>query len=141
MTDSKQAPGLFKRLAVTVYDLLLLVAVLFVATLVLLPFQQGNEFKPNSWLFPAYLILVSFLFYGWFWTTGGQTLGLLAWKLRVANADGQAISWKQAAIRYLTAVFSWGFLGLGFLWILVNEERLSWHDIASNSCVLPKPRD
>ena len=141
MTDSKQAPGLFKRLAVVVYDLLLLIAVLFVATLVLLPFQQGNEFEPNSLLFSGYLLLVSFLFYGWFWTTGGQTLGLLAWKLRVANADGQSISWEQAAIRYVTAVFSWGFFGLGFVWILFNDERLSWHDIASNSRVLLKPRD
>ncbi|MEW5008635.1 MAG: RDD family protein [Cycloclasticus sp.] len=141
MTDIAQSPGFFKRLAVIVYDLLLLLAVLFVATLALLPFQQNNTFEPNSWLFSAYLVLVSFLFYGWFWTTGGQTLGLLAWKLRVANPDGQSISWQQAAIRFVTAIFSWGVFGLGFVWILFNKERLSWHDIASNSRVSFKPKD
>lgn len=141
MKHPEQAPSFFKRLAVVVYDLLLLLAVLFVATLILLPFQQGNTFQPNSWLFSSYLVAVSFLFYGWFWTRDGQTLGLLAWKLRVANIDGQSISWKQALIRFITAIFSWGFFGLGFIWVLFNKERLCWHDIASNSRVYRKPNE
>ncbi|AFT66441.1 MAG: putative RDD family membrane protein YckC [Cycloclasticus pugetii] len=133
MPDLTKPPGLLRRLAIITYDALLLIAILFLATLVLLPFQDSHLFQPNSWLYSLYLLSVSFLFYGWFWTKSGQTLGLLAWKLKIANNKGQNISWRQALIRFTMAILSWGVLGLGVLWILVNKDRLSWHDIASNS--------
>jgi len=141
MTDFSKPPGLFKRLAIITYDALLLIAVLFLATLVLLPFQAGNIFEPNSWQFSLYLLFVSFLFYSWFWTRGGQTLGLLSWKLRVVNKEGNSISWQQAAIRFSVAVLSWGVCGLGFLWVLFNKQRLTWHDIASKSHLAWKEED
>jgi len=133
MLNTEKAPGLFRRLAVIVYDLLLLIAVLFLATLIALPFQENNTFQPNSWPFSVYFLVVSFIFYAWFWTTGGQTLGLVSWKLRVVSIDGSTISWKQAAIRFIVAILSWGVLGLGILWMIVNKDRLMWHDIASKS--------
>jgi len=133
MSDLKKPPGIIKRLAVIIYDLLLLIAVLFLATLILLPFQESHLFQPNSWQYSVYLLLVSFLFYGWFWTKSGQTLGLLAWKLRVADNNGQNISWQQALIRFTTAILSWGIFGLGILWVLFNKDRLTWYDIASKS--------
>jgi len=133
MSDLKKPPGIIKRLAVIIYDLLLLIAVLFLATLILLPFQESHLFQPNSWQYSVYLLLVSFLFYGWFWTKSGQTLGLLAWKLRVADNNGQNISWQQALIRFATAILSWGIFGLGILWVLFNKDRLTWYDIASKS--------
>ncbi|HIG79604.1 MAG TPA: RDD family protein [Cycloclasticus sp.] len=133
MKDHQNPPGIFKRLAVIVYDLLLLIAVFFAATLAILPFQKDNLFEPNSWMFSVYLLLVSFVFYGWFWTRGGQTLGLVAWKLQVVNNNGSAISWKQAFIRFTTAILSWGLCGVGIAWMLFNKDRLMWHDIASKS--------
>jgi len=115
--------------------------VLFLATLVLLPFQADNIFEPNSWQFSLYLLFVSFLFYSWFWTRDGQTLGLLSWKLRVVNKEGNSISWQQAAIRFSVAILSWGFCGLGFFWVLFNKQRLAWHDIASKSHLAWKKDD
>lgn len=138
MNDLKKPPGIFKRLAVIIYDLLLLIAILFLATLILLPFQKGHLFQANSWQFSIYLLFVSFLFYGWFWTKNGQTLGLVAWKLRVADKNGHNISWQQALIRFTIAILSWGVCGLGILWMLFNKDRLTWHDIASNSRLLWK---
>jgi len=141
MTDLSKPPGIFKRLAIIIYDALLLIAVLFLATLVLLPFQADNIFEPNSWQFSLYLLFVSFLFYSWFWTRGGQTLGLLAWKLRVVNKEGRSISWRQAAIRFSVAILSWGICGLGFFWVLFNKERLTWHDIVSKTHLAWKKSD
>ncbi len=140
MSNTLKPPGVFKRFAIIIYDALLLLAVLFLATLVLLPFQTGNIFEPNSWQFSLYLLLVSFVFYSWFWTRSGQTLGLLSWKLRVVSQDGENISWKQAATRFSVAIFSWGICGLGFFWILFNKDRLTWHDMASNSHLVWKEK-
>jgi uncharacterized RDD family membrane protein YckC len=133
--DPVSKPGFFRRLAATFYDLLLLIAVLFVATAILLPLNAGEAFTSQQFFFPVYLLLVSFLFYAWFWTHGGQTLGLRAWKIRVLTFDMKPISWKQALLRFIAAILSWGFFGLGFLWILIDKNQRSWHDHLSKTAL------
>ena len=126
-------PGLLRVLAVIVYDFLLLIAVLFLATAILLPFNGGEAFTNHKIFYSLYLLAVSFFFYGWFWTHGGQTLGLRAWKTRVLNSEHGVISWQQAFIRFIVALLSWGSLGLGFLWIVIDKNQRSWHDMASKT--------
>ena len=96
-----------KRLLSICYDALLLVAVLFLAMAALLIILQGHSPKGGNPLMSGYLLLVSYLFFGWFWTHGGQTLGMRAWKLKLQPADGHAVSWQQAGIRFLTALPAW----------------------------------
>lgn len=128
--------GLFRRLAAMLYDALLLLAILFAATLIILPLRGGEAFRANDPLFSAYLFGVAFLFFGWFWTHGGQTLGMRAWKIRLLSADGDSVSWRQAVVRYLTAWISGGCLGLGFLWIALNPHKRGWHDLASRTRIV-----
>jgi uncharacterized RDD family membrane protein YckC len=125
-------PGFLRYIAVILYDLFLLVAVLFFATAIVLPFNGGKAIN-NQGFYPLYLFVVSFLFYGWFWTHGGQTLGLKAWKIKVLSNNYQAINWRQAFIRFMISVLSWSVLGLGFLWTFIDKKQRSWHDIASKT--------
>ncbi|MGR9014285.1 MAG: RDD family protein [Gammaproteobacteria bacterium] len=128
-------PGFLRRLAAMFYDLLLLIAVLFVATALLLPLNAGEAFTAQQFFFPLYLLLVSFFFYAWFWTHGGQTLGLRAWKTKVLTLDMKPITWKQALLRFSMAIVSWFFLGLGFFWILIDKNQRSWHDHLSKTAL------
>jgi uncharacterized RDD family membrane protein YckC len=123
----------FRYLAIIFYDALLLLAVLFFATLLILPFNAGIAFSKEQFLYPVYLIFASFLFYGWFWTHGGQTLGLKAWKAKVLTENYGPISWRQAFIRFTVSLLSFSLLGLGFLWVLVDKDHRSWHDRASKT--------
>lgn len=127
------APGFFRRMAAIIYDLFLLVALLFVATSLLLPFNAGVAFTSSQYFYPIYLLLVSFFFYAWFWTHGGQTLGMRAWKIKVMTYDLEPISWVQASIRFISAIASLALFGMGFLWILVDKNRLGWHDYLSRT--------
>lgn len=120
-------------MAVVVYDALLLVAVLFFATAVVLPLNSGQAFSADQTFFSLYLLAVSYIFYAWFWTHGGQTLGMRAWKITLVNLDGPSVSWRQATLRFFAALLSWACLGLGFLWGLVDKNRLCWHDYLSRS--------
>lgn len=132
------APGFLRRLAVVVYDLLLLIAVLFVATALSLPLNNGAAFSPEQPFYPLYLLYlltVSFVFYAWFWTHGGQTLGLKAWKTRVLTLDQKPINWRQAFVRYICALLSWALLGMGFFWIIFDKNRRGWHDHLSKTAV------
>ena len=131
-----RAAGLLRRLAALFYDSLLLLALWFIATALLLPFTGGEAVAPNNPLLPTYLLFISFFFYGWFWRHGGQTLGMRAWKLQLRNLRPGAISWWQVLLRILVAVPSALLFGAGYLWLLVDKQKLSWHDRYSETCVV-----
>lgn len=141
MRDLPSAPGFFRRLAAQLYDIFLLVAVLFVATSLLLPFTTGEAVSAQQLIiYRVYLVIISFFFYGWFWTHGGQTLGLRAWKIKVQTLDQKPVNWTQALLRFTTAIASWGFFGLGFLSILVDKNRRGWHDHLSKTALFFDPQ-
>lgn len=129
------APGLLRRLAAIAYDLFLLLAVLFVATALLLPLNDGKAFTSEQYFYPAYLLLISFGFYGWFWTHGGQTLGMKAWNLKVQTIEQQHLTWSHAAMRFIYALLGWGCLGLGFLCLVLDKHKLTWYDKRSKTCL------
>jgi uncharacterized RDD family membrane protein YckC len=131
-------PGFLRYFAVIIYDIFLLVALLFFATAILLPFNGGKAIS-NHIFYSLYLLLVSFLFYGWFWTHGGQTLGLKAWKIKVLTESHGLMGWQQAFIRFIVAITSWSILGLGFAWSLVDKKQRSWHDLASKTGLFMEP--
>ena len=134
--ESLSAPGFLRRLAAQIYDFLLLIAILFFSTALLLPFTSGEAVSDQQTLiYRIYLAVISFFFYGWFWTHGGQTLGMRAWKIKVLTLDQKNINWTQAVVRFLTAMISLGFFGLGFLWILFDKNRRSWHDHLSKTAL------
>lgn len=113
------------------YDAILLFGILFIALLPLVVIN-GN---PDEWKIgrQIYLLAVAFIYFGWFWTHGGQTLGLRTWKLKVESVRGNKVTWRQAGIRFLVAILSWSGLGLGFLWVMFDKEARSWHDIAAGT--------
>lgn len=128
-------PHFFRRLAAMVYDFFLLVALWFLATALLLPFNSGQALNSGQIFYPFYLLCVSFGFYGWFWTHGGQTLGLKAWKIKVLTLQQQPLNWKQAAMRFVTALLSWSICGLGFFWSLWDKNGYAWHDYLSKTSI------
>jgi uncharacterized RDD family membrane protein YckC len=137
--------GLFKRLVVMFYDAILLIAVLFFASIV---FVVPLDIKYGDPLYPLYIIYiysVGFLYLGWCWTHGGQTLGLKTWKLKLASRTGNEVSWREAFLRYFASLLCWLSLGIGFLWCYTNKERLAWNDLLSKTSlqrtVIKKPSE
>jgi uncharacterized RDD family membrane protein YckC len=136
--DLSQAarPGLLRRLAALFYDAWLIAALwllgatadAFIRSAMGLAPGQGNHL-----LLQTYLELAPMAFYVGFWTHGGQTLGMRAWRIRVVNSQGQIISLRQAVIRYLAALLSFLPLGLGLLWVVFDPERAAWHDRLSGT--------
>jgi len=128
-----------RRLAAMFYDILLLFALLMVCALpvVLIAGENSSFFK--SPLYTLYLYSISFVFYGWFWTSGGQTLGMRSWKIRVIRDDGQSLGWDSALMRFLLATISLTLFGLGFLWILFDRDNLAWHDQLSKTRIIFDP--
>lgn len=135
--------GIMRRLAAIIYDLFLLVAVILVAvslfTIVvesLAGQSSSGELLETPWiklLFQLYLSLVSALFYIWFWTHGGQTLGLKVWKLKVVDESLSEPGMKKAILRLAWSIVTCIPFGIGFLWMLFNKNRLTLYDQLSGT--------
>lgn len=125
--------SLLRRLAAIFYDCLLLLSLLFVGTLLVIPFNSGDAISHGNILYNAYLLIVSYLYFTWQWRHGGQTLGMLAWKIKLVDTNSQNVSWKKATIRYLLAIISLVCIGAGFIWSIFDNAKLTFHDRYSGS--------
>jgi len=138
--ENAAEPGLFRRLAAIIYDSVLVAALVAAAfTLVYLPLATGfgleniKDYPLYQTAMTVWMFTVAIGFHLWFWTHGGQTLGMRAWRIMLFSNDGHSPSLKQALIRYAVAIISLAALGLGFLWILIDPKKRAWHDIASGT--------
>lgn len=137
--DQASQPGLLRRIAAICYDavlvfgVLLLLWTLFYFGLAALAGAEEAGHHPLAQLYWPLALVAMVGFHVWFWTHGGQTLGMKSWRVRVVNVDGLDPSGGQALSRYLWAWLSAAALGLGFLWQLIDPERLTWHDRLSHT--------
>ena len=115
------------------YDGILLFAVLFFATALLLPFTHGQAIHSGNYFYLSYLLFISYGYFAWPWTHGGQTLGMRAWRIQLLTPDGLPADWKAVSLRFIFSLISWGAAGAGFLWALFDKRRLAFHDRFSNT--------
>ncbi|HEX4870359.1 MAG TPA: RDD family protein [Moraxellaceae bacterium] len=174
--DAPVPAGLLLRLFCISYDGLLLVALWMITAALLVPLgtpEAAARKHELAVVAPAYrnlvltpaLVAVTWLFYGYFWTRAGQTLGMQTLRLKVLRADGSRLRWRDAIARCAAACLfplacglmsrlafqapaafllsvSLGFLG-NYLWMLWSPLRLTWHDQLSATRVWrlpPEPR-
>jgi uncharacterized RDD family membrane protein YckC len=121
------APAILRRVASMVYELLLVIALLFIAALIYTLLRDPRA--PGGMIyFRAYLLLVVAGYFLWFWTHGGRTLAMKTWRLRLVAADGGPVSLKQALLRFLLALIGVGCFGIGILWAWFDADRQFLYD-------------
>lgn len=81
------------------------------------------------------ILLWLFYFVG-SWVLVGQTLGKNIMGLRVVAYDGNLITVKYAFIRYIGYWLSAIPFFLGYLWVLVDDDRRAWHDKLAKTNVI-----
>ncbi|GIU17770.1 RDD family protein [Shewanella colwelliana] len=142
--------GFFRRFGAIVYDLLLAVAVYMIAgaigfgiftalTSTGMIAMHGHEHVSDllngvalyKGIYQFWIAACVGLFYVMFWSYGGQTLGMRAWRLKIQHPNGQSLSIITAAARLV-----WSLLGIGNLWILINGDKLALQDMMTRSEVV-----
>jgi uncharacterized RDD family membrane protein YckC len=136
--------GLLRRFAAILYDSLLLLALLFMATIPFIAIEGGESIEAGSGplhiVYQLTLVLVAFVFFVGFWRHRGRTLGMQSWGLQLQTPGGELPSLGAATIRFFVAILSWLPLGLGFFWQLWDADHLTWHDRLSKTRVVYYPR-
>lgn len=136
---------LWRRLTAMAYDILLLVAIWLCATALLMLLSGGllaDAARP-AWLKiteQLFLIATTYGFFIGFWTHGGQTLGMRAWRLQLVTTTGDPVSLAVASWRFVAALPSILAGGLGYLWALIDRERCTWHDRLTGTRVIVLPK-
>jgi uncharacterized RDD family membrane protein YckC len=86
-------------------------------------------------------ILLLVLYHIAFWATKGTTVGGMICNLRVVKLDGQPLRPAEALVRGVAGVLSGAVAGLGFLWMLKEPHRETWHDRIAGTQVVKVPRN
>jgi len=140
-TPAASNTGLLRRFAAIAYDALLVAALLFLATIPFIALRGGESVEPETLSYQVTVLAVVYAFFVGFWSSKGRTLGMQSWRLQLEDANGRMPGVAQCSIRFAVAMLSWGALGAGFLWQLVDRDALTWHDRASGTRLrhYPKP--
>jgi uncharacterized RDD family membrane protein YckC len=85
--------------------------------------------------FAAVLAILPLLYLHLFLTYAKQTPGMSWTGLRLVNFDGRPATAHQRRKRVWASVASLASLLLGFFWAAVDDEKLTWHDHMSETCL------
>lgn len=81
----------------------------------------------------ALIIIIYFIFS---WTAFGRTIGMALMGVKLVTKDGKDVALWRAILRYIGFLLSALCLGLGFLWVLIDNRRMGWMDHLAGTQVL-----
>ena len=130
---------MWRRFAAFCYDLLLVAALEFCFTLLVLAVRLGAAVPPGTWWFPLCLVAVAMAFFCGFWVHGGQTVGMRAWRIRVVRDAGGPLDWPHAAARFGALLVAALPAGAGLWWSAFDRQNRGWHDRWTRTRVVRVP--
>jgi uncharacterized RDD family membrane protein YckC len=113
--------------------ILILAAINFTASLLTgksVHFNHGN-----IWVVVGYLVW-AFIYFAHFWGLNGKTAGGALFGVQVVTTDGGDVSGRRAIGRALAFPLSFLILFLGFLGILLGDQRRALHDVIAGTVVI-----
>jgi uncharacterized RDD family membrane protein YckC len=125
---------------IMLYDAVILLGLLILASAVALPFGNIEKVALHDFWFTLWLLAACFAYLGGCWRYGGMTLGMRAWRVRLVRGDEQLISWPRCLLRFLVGLVSLAAFGLGIFWALVDSRNRGWHDLAARTLLIKTPK-
>src|SRR4051812_40622572 len=126
--STNPAPSLLKLGACFIYDALIVIALCFAFAGLFLLIVGDATHGVKRYLLQFTLWVFIGIYFAWCWIKSGQTLAMKTWKFKVVDADSNLLGIQTAALRYTAATISLMLFGIGFLWAIIDPDRLYLHD-------------
>ena len=101
----------------------------------------GDTSGPVAIILIGFSILLTVLYFPYFWQRDGQTPGMSLFDIRVVrDADGGPVDWLHAILRFIgyginSIVFG---LPIGWLWVFIDKRRRGWMDLIGSTVVVKR---
>ncbi|MCJ7816087.1 MAG: RDD family protein, partial [Xanthomonadales bacterium] len=106
-TEPSGSPcSLLRRLAIIVYDGIVVISLLMLATMLAMLAGFGGRTAMKDPIYTGYLLAVWFIYLAWCWHKGGMTVGMRAWRVKIEDRDGHRPGWGMSALRFLVSLVS-----------------------------------
>lgn len=80
-------------------------------------------------LLSGILLIFQFLYFGYYWSKSGQSVGMKLVGIKVVDEKGGLLSFLNAGLRGTVGYWLSGlFFSLGFIWAAIDAEKQGWHD-------------
>lgn len=123
----------FQRLGAATIDCIL---VMIIIGIVCEPFTSiGSD--PDMCGSVKFMLLLVYLVSMWAWKQ--TTIGMIIFGLKIYRQDLRPVNFGVALIRALALILSIVPLGLGFLWIIWDEQHQGWHDKIAGTVICKVP--
>lgn len=131
---------LLARFAAMIYESLLVTAVVFVASFIIMPVVGDMHAPWQRHLFQVYILGILFAYFSAFWLRSGQTLAMKTWRIRLVQQNGGALTFKQAVLRFVLALLGLLLVGIGFWWGFIDRDKQFLHDRLVGTRLIRVPR-
>lgn len=138
--DLVSLPGINARCSAFLLDYILTLFPLAV-TLVLAFYVKRRLLEPtvaDFFQYVGYALVIAVIAANWIYgyVRFGQSFGKRFIGLRVIRVDGQPMDYKTAVVRLLGYFVSLFVFGLGFVWMLWDDQQRGWHDKLAKTLVI-----
>ena len=130
---------LLSRFAAMVYESLLVTAVVFVASFIIMPVIGDMHAPWQRHLFQIYIMGVLFAYFSAFWLRSGQTLAMKTWRIRLVQQNGDTLTFKQALLRFVFALLGLMLAGIDFWWAFFDRDKQFLHDRLASTRLIRVP--
>ncbi len=72
----------------------------------------------------------------WMLANYSATVGMMVLKIRITKESGGKLSYQDATLRYFASLLSGIVLGLGYLWMIWDSKKQTWHDHIAKTVVV-----
>ncbi len=131
MNDKSYVVFPLKRIAASIYDLFLLLGVWFAVGSFAVWINGG--IIEAKWIGPFLVLISTWIFYGYFWTHGGKTLGMAVWKFEIYSIDENKINFQKVSIRFFSNVITVLLGGTPLILMYFSKNNLSLSDYLSKT--------
>ena len=104
--------------------------------------SDWGETAAPFWPINTPMLAIAAAYFICLWARRGETLGMMALKIRAVHADGTSLKWDWGAalLRFLGYIVCWITLGILFIWVAFDSRKQGIHDKIADTYVVKLPQ-